>query len=417
MKLNLLAHTFIPFLKEQEENISKENIEKLKSYFPNLSEDNFNLYNSLIFSSKMAGICYMGDSFEKIINEPIETTFRRLDQVIASGHHSVFDHFHFTFEIEEMPKIIAMIINNEKDYVTSEKSARYTKFNNLSKEETTLYEKWCDLLKPVIRENYPELYLEGEKNPWIKINKLAQENARYFISIFTPVTTLGYTISLRQLNYLVYMINNFINEFDLSTADEYDVLLNHALKEFVALFDDYIVSGLIPKGKNRKLSLFGAPEYKNLPDVFSYSYQTSFDCTYSCLAQNQRHRSESCFMYRKDKFEFYVPEIIRDTKLEKEWLIDAENIKELYPQGTLIKTVQCGTIDTFILKLRERACGCAQLEIMRHELEIMDKFIFESPYDHIIEEATNGKNAKCQFKDGFCGGKCMLGAHQFNRMI
>ena len=51
------------------------------------------------------------DSFEKIINEPIETTFRRLDQVIASGHHSVFDHFHFTFEIEEIPKIIAISLN------------------------------------------------------------------------------------------------------------------------------------------------------------------------------------------------------------------------------------------------------------------------------------------------------------------
>ena len=99
MKLNLLAHTFIPFLKEQEENISKEDLEKLKSYFPNLLEDNFNLYNALIFSSKMAGICYMGDSFEKIINEPIETTFRRLNQVLSSGHHSVFDHFRFTFEI------------------------------------------------------------------------------------------------------------------------------------------------------------------------------------------------------------------------------------------------------------------------------------------------------------------------------
>ena len=417
MKLNLLAHTFVPFLKEQEKNLSRDDIARLKSHFSYLTENNFNLYNSLIFSSKMAGICYMGDSFEKIINEPIETTFRRLSQVLSSGHHSVFDHFRFTFEIEEIPKIVAMILNNEKDYVTSEKSARYTKFSNLSKEENALYEKWCELLKPVIHEKYPQLYMEGEKNPWMKINKLAQENARYFISIFTPVTTLGYTISLRQLNYLIHMINNYIHEFDASKADVFDIWLNHALKEFVALFDDYIITALIPKGKNRKLSLFGAPEYKDLPDVFSYAYQTSFDCTYSCLAQNQRHRSESCFMYRKDKFEFYVPEIIRGTKYEKEWLKDAESIKDIYPQGTMIKTVQCGNIDTFVLKLRERACGSAQLEIMRHEIEIMDKFIFESPYGHIIEDVTNSKKAKCQFKDGFCGGKCILSANQYDRVI
>lgn len=417
MKLNLLAYTFIPFLKEQQKNLSKEDIKKLKSYFSYLSEDNFNLYNALIFSSKMAGICYMGDSFEKIINEPIDSTFKRLNQVLGSGHHSVFDHFRFTFEIEEIPKIIAMIINNEKDYVTSEKSARFTKFTNLSKEENTLYEKWREILKPIIHEKYPQLYMTDAKDPWSKINKLAQENARYFISIFTPVTTLGYSVSLRQLNYLIYMIKNYINEFDSSKADIFDISLNHALKEFVALFDDYMVSVLIPKGKNRKLSLFGAPEYKNLPDVFSYAYQTSFDCTYSCLAQNQRHRSESCFMYRKDKFEFYVPEIIRGTKHEKEWLKDAESIKDLYPQGTIIKTVQSGNIDTFILKLCERACGSAQLEIMRHEIDIMDKFIFESPYGHIIEAVTNDKKAKCQFKDGFCGGKCMLGADQYDRVI
>lgn len=310
-----------------------------------------------------------------------------------------------------------MILNNEKDYVTSEKSARYTKFTNLSEKENALYEKWRELLKPVIHEKYPQLYLEGEKNPWLKINKLAQENARYFISIFTPVTTLGYTVSLRQLNYLIYMINDYINNFDSSKTDTFDISLNYYLKQFVPLFDDYIVKKLIPKGKDRKLSLFGDPTYKDLPDMFSYAYQTSFDCTYSCLAQNQRHRSESCFMYRKDKFEFYVPEIIRDTKLEKEWLIDAENIKELYPQGTLIKTVQCGTIDTFILKLRERACGSAQLEIMRHELDILDKFILESPYSDTIKEITNNKYAKCQFKGGFCGGKCMLGTYQYDRVI
>lgn len=155
MKLNLLAYTFIPFLKEQQKNLSKEDIKKLKGYFSYLSEDNFNLYNALIFSSKMAGICYMGDSFERIINEPIDSTFKRLNQVLGSGHHSVFDHFRFTFEIEEIPKIIAMIINNEKDYVTSEKSARFTKFTNLSKEENTLYEKWREILKPIIYEKYP----------------------------------------------------------------------------------------------------------------------------------------------------------------------------------------------------------------------------------------------------------------------
>ena len=43
-----------------------------------------------------------------------------------------------------------MILNNEKDYSTSEKSARYTKFENLSGKEGELYTKWLDILSPII---------------------------------------------------------------------------------------------------------------------------------------------------------------------------------------------------------------------------------------------------------------------------
>ena len=41
-------------------------------------------------------------------------------------------------------KILAMIINNEKDYSTSEKSARYTKMK-LSLKEQEIYDKWMSI--------------------------------------------------------------------------------------------------------------------------------------------------------------------------------------------------------------------------------------------------------------------------------
>ena len=41
-------------------------------------------------------------------------------------HHSVFGHDYISLYFEGIPKIIAMMINNEKDYNTSEKSGRYT---------------------------------------------------------------------------------------------------------------------------------------------------------------------------------------------------------------------------------------------------------------------------------------------------
>ncbi len=375
----------------------------------------FDLQKALEFCAKMGGICYMKDSFKKLSDEPKESTQRRLKQVLTSGHHSVFDHFKLTFEFSEIPKILAMILNNEKDYSTSEKSARYTKFENLAGKEGLLYSKWIDILNPIILEKYPFLYKKDAKNPMLKINKLAQENARYFVSIFTPTTTMGYTVSLRQLNYIIYMMEDYIK-----TCEEYDFnkKLRPYLQEFISLFDDYIVEDLIPKGKNRKLSLFGDKKYKNAPEIFSYVYQTSFKASYACMAQNHRHRSEHSFIYNLDNFEFYVPEIIEDNeKLKNEWLNDALSVSDIYPQGRLVKILQTGNLDTLLLKARERVCGQAQLEIMRHTTNTIEKFINNSEFGYILEEETNNSNAKCKFKNSICSSPCPFGVKQFERKI
>lgn len=381
----------------------------------NSGEEKFNLRNALEFCAKMGGICYMKDDFNTLLNESKEVTDRRLNQVLTSGHHSVFDHFKLTFEISQIPKILAMILNNEKDYSTSEKSARYTKFENLPEKEGMLYSKWIDKLSPIILEKYPILYKKGAKNPMLRITKLAQENARYFVSIFTPLTTMGYTVSLRQLNYLLYMMEEYIATCE---SNSFNLKLVPYLKEFVSLFDEYRVKDLIPKGKNRKLSLFGDKRYENIPDTFSYVYQTSFKASYACMAQSQRHRSEHSFIYNLDKFEFYIPEIIQDNEtLKEEWLRDAKGVADLYPQGRLIKIVQTGNLDTLLLKARERVCGQAQLEIMRHTVSIINKFKENSEYGYIIEEETNNKTAKCKFSNADCFSPCIFGAKQFERKI
>ena len=381
----------------------------------NNGEENFNLSNALEFCAKMGGICYMKDDFGTLLNEPKEVTDRRLNQVLTSGHHSVFDHFKLTFEFSQIPKILAMILNNEKDYSTSEKSARYTKFENLPGKEGLLYSKWIEKLSPIILEKYPMLYKKNAKNPTLKITKLAQENARYFVSIFTPMTTMGYTVSLRQLNYILYMIEEYIATCE---SNSFNLKLVPYLKEFVSLFDEYRVKDLIPKGKNRKLSLFGDKRYENIPDIFSYVYQTSFKASYACMAQNQRHRSEHSYIYNLDKFEFYVPEIINDNEiLREEWLNDAKSIADLYPQGRLIKIVQTGNLDTLLLKARERVCGQAQLEIMRHTVSIINKFKENSEYGYILEEETNNKIAKCKYNNAICSSPCIFGARQFERKI
>ncbi len=94
-----------------------------------------------LFSGHSAGICYMKDDFGAILTEPEEKTLRRFNGTAGSGHHSVSGHVSYNLLISGVPKIIAMILNNEKDYNTSEKSARYTKMET-SGLEKDLYEKW-----------------------------------------------------------------------------------------------------------------------------------------------------------------------------------------------------------------------------------------------------------------------------------
>ncbi|MBN1618718.1 FAD-dependent thymidylate synthase [Candidatus Dojkabacteria bacterium] len=52
-----------------------------------------------------------------------------MDRTLRDGHDSVYERTVFTFNIEGIPKFLAMILNNEPPYSTSERSARYTKMD------------------------------------------------------------------------------------------------------------------------------------------------------------------------------------------------------------------------------------------------------------------------------------------------
>ena len=64
-------------------------------------------------SGHAAGVCYMPENFETLKNEPIEKTFNRAQRTKTNQHHSVFAHPHVTLYLEDIPKGLAMILNNE----------------------------------------------------------------------------------------------------------------------------------------------------------------------------------------------------------------------------------------------------------------------------------------------------------------
>ena len=110
--------------------------------------------NALLLAGYEAGICYMKDDFDAILAEPRTRTMNRVKGTVGSGHHSVSGHASYCLVLEGLPKIIAMLLNNEKDYNTSEKSARYTKMET-TEEEQRIYDKWITIFQVLIKAKYP----------------------------------------------------------------------------------------------------------------------------------------------------------------------------------------------------------------------------------------------------------------------
>ena len=355
---------------------------------------------ALNFSGKSAGICYLPDTLETLFNEPEEKTSRRANMTLKSGHHSVFNHPTYNLSLEGIPKILAMILNNEKMYNTSEKSARYTKMEP-SEAEKVLYEKWIEIYKKCIAEQYPKI---EEK----RVQKLAQENARYLISVFTPATVMEYTVNFGQLNYIAHFFENFIN--DKTKTSDFDIKLKEVFKQFIEALPDLQVEGLDADAKNRGLSFFTTR--KNRKEEFGENYCTTYLASFAELAQAQRHRTLNYEVSLLDEPKYYIPPIIRGTELEKEWLKDIESLKEYFPQGMLLKINERGTVENFVLKCTERICGAAQLEIMEQTIDTMNKYLEatketnEEVYNYLLPYS---RGARCTFPGFKCTAPCVFG--------
>ena len=238
-------------------------------------------YDYLLNGGHSANICYTQKSYDEICSEERYKTINRAQANMENKHHSVFGHDNIELYFEGIPKIIAMLINNEKEYNTSEKSGRYTTMFGTDK-ENELYNKWQEIYKEVIKKEYPnEQYLNDKM-----IEKKAKENARYLLSIFMR-TKMKYTTSFRQLNYIYDFTCKMIKE---ETTNPLKQALKPYLEEFRDVLDStgFIVDG-IKDYRNREFSLI--QDDNSFDEVFSRCYSTNYDSTFPALADLQRHRS------------------------------------------------------------------------------------------------------------------------------
>lgn len=372
-----------------------------------------NAEDMVTLGGREAGICYMAENYfdEKINNS--EAANKRALTVIGSGHHSPFDHGEIGLEISGIPKIMAMILNSTEFYTTSEKSARYTVMNPETQEELDVYNKWIDIFTG-------EIGKLGEDMTDKEINKLALENARYMLSVFTP-TSMGYTTSYRQYCYMAEWLYKLADELKLRPNKFNDRLIPYCI-ELAAIFS-LITEDKVKDNKNgyfqflpKQYGKYDIPTEKYYKDM----YQTSYLGSFAYLAQAHRHRTLHYEMQFSGEvpgeYGCYIPPIISGTALEVEWLKDFDILKDYFPQCTYVEILEQGRAHWFFAKCKERLCGRAQLEIAQQTAKTMQAFI-ENKLELSLNMQEELKNctinnevvSKCGFKDFNCSEHCRWG--------
>ena len=374
-----------------------------------LNEDGtFNKDEAIKLSGKIAGVCYDKEGFDHLMHEDEKKTIKRANMTLNNGHHSVFGHVNLSLNLQGVPKILAMTLNNEHEYTTSEKSGRYTPVirtegSIITEKEEELYNKWVEIFKIKIKNEYGNVFND------FKIQTLAQENARSLVSVFMP-TTLIYTTSLRQINYIASWMEKYIKE-NGESKDKFKSDLSSSMEGFLSELDklNILIPGLMTNDKNRSFSLFGSNLDKK-KDYFGDVYSTNYKMSFAGLAQAQRHRTLDYKIERTDEKEYFVPPILEnDPVLVNEWLHDIESVKDVIPNGEHVLVNENGNYENFILKCQERLCTAAQLEIMRQTRDTLLKYRdalkeSESPLYDDIEKYTHG--ARCTFPNYKCSKPC-----------
>lgn len=362
--------------------------------------NSFKEIEEILQLSQAAGrVCKSKKDFRELRREALKPKLIG-DVFIRSGHHSVFEHVWLGFYMEGIPKALAMILNNERQYSTSEKSARFTVMEDMDYQQRELYNKWGEKLKPLIEDVAPNFDNSDTKEKFVA--ERCQENARYMTSVFTP-TKMFHTINLRQLNFLMREFKN--RSAVWSVGDIFKRRLSESMDEFLGQehVNSLWVEGL-ENQTDRHLSFFGPRVEEHFGDTYSTNYTMSF----AGLAQAHRHRTIGYRISGGTEsgrlLGFYIPKIVSQNQLSEEWLSDIKTVSEKdAPQGQKVMVAERGFLEDFRSKAILRLCGHAQYEIMKQTLETAEL------YAESRSEVRNWIRPKCT-QGMKCAGACAWGS-------
>lgn len=349
---------------------------------------------------KAAGVCYSSDGYSKVLTYDDDHIERIIKQTKNGGHHSPYDHSNIVMSIDGIPKVLAMILNNEKPETTSEKSARYTKMHP-SKTEEEEYYKWIELAKRRITD----LVDDDPK----KINKKALELARYCISCTTP-TSMIYSVSYRQLNLEYQMLEKLLYDEELMKINPILKRIKPQMRELMdSLEQTGYINDSIKDTKDRRISLF-VPDATLNEEYFGDVYSVNYQASIACGAQNHRHRTIDVEASVPKEYGYYSPNLFKtDINYQREWDQTMRKVADVYPQGMLLDFNEQGNYKNFIMKLKERRCMNAQSEIFDLSDDISRRMLnaYEAKNHRNTEDLSKrvGK-LRCQYCDYCCPMPC-----------
>lgn len=419
----------------------------------------FNQYEALKSVGVKAAVCFKETVNNQAISpqdirnsESDAILINRAVNTILSDHTTPSEHQVISLELTGIPKILCMILNNEHQYTADERSLRYTEVepnNYITELEVSLYNKWLNIFEKLITNEMWDFYIKYNKNEKLArkaIHKIAQENARYMVSVFMP-TTITYTVPWIQLNkiicYMQNIINNPLNELEELLIPHLNQFINLCIQKNVVITKNslYDVANtnnevkeklykthqeiqnyqdnndfIYKNNKSVDLSLFAyRNKFSGINDDNEYGFNISYNNyeSLACLAQEQRHRTIDCEMLLPDTFNCYVPLILEcNTNLKNEWIQDMNKVSRLYPQGQLIKVNRSMSIKNMLKYVsQERACDMAQLEIERiytHDI-IPDVYngLINNNYNNLVEIVKPYvKKLRCGFPGYTCPNPC-----------
>lgn len=326
---------------------------------------------------------------------------------LNSNQYSVSSDPVFSFEIEGVPKIISMILENERECGIQEKFCSYI-ISESDDDEWKILEKWIERFKTIIHNEYPTMNDSS-------VRSLAVENAHYLTSIFRPEATVVYNMSLSEANYIRKLCVNFVSK---STTRTFDVKLKPWLAELASMLE-CVVTEEAEIGAEKSFLLF-AERYRQqfFDECYSINYKGSF--YQLSLAQKRRNIWYEIIVPDLSACGFYVPLILSNKDDIEEWLKDMDALKDNYPLGMLVEINERGVTEAFFSKCFAFLCGSTPLELCMDTATNLNRFGIECKnYD--VREALRqfyGRR-RCTLVSGYqCPNPCPLGPKQvYDRKI